>query len=99
MQSSWKFDIPENKLIPTELRIKKGGVLVCYRRCTDEFAYIFEIYNNKRKSAESILKEIVRLMVAQSNNTVLEWKHISTEKIDTEYVDNRYKVKFKTIAR
>lgn len=95
MQSSWKFEVPEDKLIPTELRIKKDGVLVVYRRCTNEFAYIFEVYNNKDKSNESVISEIVSLMCAQSFDHGQEWRHVSTEQINKDYVDNQYKVTFR----
>lgn len=95
MQSKWQFVIPSDQVIPTELRIRKDNVSVTYRRCSDEFAYVFDIYNDGDKPNEEIVNEIASLMCNQSFDHGAEWRYTDIEKIDTEYLDNRYKVKFR----
>lgn len=95
MQSKWQFDIPSDQVIPTDLRIKKDKVLVIYRRRADEFAYVFDVYNDGDRPNEEIVTEIASLMCNQSFDHGAEWRYTSIEKIDTDYLDNRYKVKFR----
>ena len=74
MNEEIKFYIPEFETIPTKLRLKKGNIQIIYKRCEDNFAYEFDIYElNSEQEGKELVKEIANQMCLQSYDHGQEW--------------------------
>ena len=92
-ENEWIFDIPDNQVIPTHLRIKKGNVKVYYNRVDRDFdfGYEFSIYDNYDCDNEEIVKEVANIMCNQSYDHGAEWRITEIKKVK----DNTYRVFFR----
>ena len=82
-----EFYIPENQIIPTILRLKKGKTHIYYKRLDDKFGYEFELYEiDGKEQGENIIKDIANIMCNQSYDHGLEWRITNIECI--EFNDN-----------
>ena len=89
MNNEIKFYIPEDQVIPTKLRLKKGKVHIYYKRLNDKFGYEFELYElDNKEQAEEIVKEIANIMCNQSYDHGQEWRVVSIDCI--EFNDNNW---------
>lgn len=83
MNNEIKFYIPEDQVIPTKLRLKKGKVHIYYKRLNDKFGYEFELYElDNKEQAEEIVKEIANIMCNQSYDHGQEWRVVSIDCIE-----------------
>jgi hypothetical protein len=99
----FKFYIPEDENIPTELRAANDKYFVYYSRVYGEFAYRFTgfkrgaIKNNMTENDHNEIKEavrtIVRQMEFQSYDHGAEWR--MTDFIVEDYYEDIFKVKFR----
>lgn len=97
----FEFCIPEGISIPTDLKVKKGKIIVNYHRdCDDSMTWHFTVYNAGSSSeADNIIHEIIQLMCDQSFDHGAEWRMTSCEMGDScfnnflDYAD--FKVSFR----
>ena len=93
------FYIPQDKAIPTELRLKVDGQYdVYYKKFTNIFAYRFSFFKCQgitMEMAEAIVDEIVPQMIDQSYDHGAQWK----EYWDREFVENDYEIQITAFFR
>lgn len=89
MSSNIKFYMPEDQLIPTRLRLKKGKVHIYYERLYDKFGYEFELYElDNEEQGEKIVREIADMMCVQSYDHGQEWRIVNIKCV--EFNDNGF---------
>lgn len=89
MKENIEIYIPKGEEVPTELRLKKGKVYICYERLKDEFGYEFKLYELENKEqGENIVREIANIMCNQSYDHGQEWRIDVIKCI--EYSDNSW---------
>lgn len=80
MNNSIEFYIPEDQMIPTQLRLRKGKVHIYYEELKDKFGYEFALYEiDNQEQGEDIIKEIADIMCSQSYDHSQEWRIVSIE--------------------
>lgn len=83
MNNEINFYIPEDQVIPTELRLKKGKVHIYYERLNDKFGYEFRCYEiDSKEQGEEIVKEVANMMCNQSYDHGQEWRVVSIDCIE-----------------
>lgn len=98
---SFQFIIPDGVYIPTELKVKKGKIVVNYYKDKDDsLSWHFNIYEaGSLEEADKSIHEIIQLMCEQSFDHGAEWRLVSCECIDScfngflDYAE--YKVNFR----
>ena len=75
-----EFYIPEGKIIPTKLRLKKDKVHIYYKELDDKFGYEFKLYEiDSKEQGENIVKDIANIMCNQSYDYGSEWRIVNIE--------------------
>lgn len=79
--SKVEFYIPEDVILPTELRAKKDHLSIKYNKVLGDFAYNFDVYNLKsEEEGLEVVKEMAQIFCDQSYDHGQEWR---VERIDT----------------
>lgn len=82
-EDKMEFYIPEDQIIPTELRLKKGKIQIYYERLDDKFGYEFKLYEiDSKEQGENIVKDIANIMCNQSYDHGSEWRITNIECIE-----------------
>lgn len=93
------FYIPQDKVIPTELRLKVDGQYdVYYENSPNDFSYRFSFFKFQgitMEMARAIVDEIVSRMIDQSYDHGAQWK----EYWGREFVENDYKIQITAFFR
>ena len=78
-----QFYIPDDEIIPTQLRVKIDDKYdVYYSRVHDEFAWDFTFYNEAKDCYETLLDEMVFRMCSQSEDHGSSWRETKREIIE-----------------
>ena len=100
-ESQMKIDfyIPQDKAIPTELRLKVDGQYdVYYEKFPYDFAYRFSFLKSQGitlEMARTIVDEIVSRMIDQSYDHGAQWK----EHWGRDFVENDYEIQITAFFR